>query len=440
MQSYFYSLADYLQTLLQGDEVYLAWLAAEESDFVRFNKSAVRQASSVSQLALTLTLIARQRRAEIRLMLAGDAALDKAQLKDALENLRRDLGDLPEDPFLLYATEVRSTDYQGASELPDPARVLDDVLAAAAGVDLVGLYAAGAIFKGFANSLGQRNWHRVDNFNFQWSLFHSTDKAVKTGYAGGRWDSAEFNARMAFARRQLVTLGEAPRELKPGEYRAFLAPSAVKEIVDMLAWGGFGAKSQRTKQSCLQKMIEDGAALNPAFSLQENTREGIASGFQQDGFLKSGAVPLISAGRLGEPLVSPRSAREYGLATNGANAYETPESLDLAAGSVGPDDVLATLGTGLFVGNLWYLNFSDRPACRMTGMTRFGTFWVENGQIAAPLNVMRFDDSAYRMLGTNLVALTAERDLMPDAASYGERSTASMRLPGAFIDDLALTL
>ena len=76
----------------------------------------------------------------------------------------------------------------------------------------------------------------------------------------------------------------------------------------------------------------------------------------------------------------------------------------------------------------------------MTGMTRFATFWVENGEIKAPLDVMRFDDSAYRLLGENLVALTAERDWILDSGSYSERSTGSARLPGALVKDFALTL
>jgi predicted Zn-dependent protease len=128
------------------------------------------------------------------------------------------------------------------------------------------------------------------------------------------------------------------------------------------------------------------------------------------------------------------------VATNGANAGETPESLDLAAGSLAQDAALAALGTGIYVGNLWYLNFSDRSACRLTGMTRFASFWVENGRIQAPLNVMRFDDTAYRILGANLEALTRERDLVPSTASYGERSTESVRTPGALVRELALTL
>ena len=55
-------------------------------------------------------------------------------------------------------------------------------------------------------------------------------------------------------------------------------------------------------------------------------------------------------------------------------------------------------------------------------------------------NVMRFDDTAYRILGENLEALTRERDLIPDTDTYGQRSTVSMRTPGALVRDLALTL
>jgi predicted Zn-dependent protease len=128
------------------------------------------------------------------------------------------------------------------------------------------------------------------------------------------------------------------------------------------------------------------------------------------------------------------------VATNGANSEEVPESMDLAAGSLAQEDALRALDTGLYVGNLWYLNFSDRASCRLTGMTRFASFWVENGRIAAPLDVMRFDDTVYRIFGDNLEALTRERDLVPESDTYGERQTLSMRTPGALVREFTLTL
>jgi predicted Zn-dependent protease len=101
---------------------------------------------------------------------------------------------------------------------------------------------------------------------------------------------------------------------------------------------------------------------------------------------------------------------------------------------------MAALGTGLMVGNLHYLNYSDRPACRMTGMTRFATFWVEDGQVVAPINVLRFDDTAYRMLGANLESLTAETELLLDGGSYGSRKLSSLRLPGALVKEMSFVL
>ena len=116
------------------------------------------------------------------------------------------------------------------------------------------------------------------------------------------------------------------------------------------------------------------------------------------------------------------------------------ESIDLAAGTVASQDVLRQLDTGIYINNLWYLNYSDRPACRITGMTRFATFWVENGEIQAPVSTMRFDDSAYSLLGSQLEALTEERELMLSASTYSQRATASALLPGALISKLTLTL
>jgi predicted Zn-dependent protease len=112
----------------------------------------------------------------------------------------------------------------------------------------------------------------------------------------------------------------------------------------------------------------------------------------------------------------------------------------MAPGTLEAKDVLDALGTGLWISNLWYLNFSDRPAGRITGMTRFATFWVEGGRVVAPVGPMRFDDSIFRILGASLVELTRARELLPDPSTYGERSTSSERLPGALLKALRFTL
>ncbi len=440
MREAFYELLDHLTPRLRGGEVLLTSFAGERSDFVRLNGGRVRQAGAVAQRYLALELIDGRRHVRGVCTLAGQAAEDRQRTEQTLAELRECLPAVPEDPYLLYATEPASTEQVGENRLPPAEEITDAVLAAGGGLDLVGILAAGGIQRGFANSLGQRNWFSSHSFHLDWCLYHSADKAVKTSHAGFEWSPEAFEARMAGARRRLEVLAREPKTIAPGRYRVYLAPAALAEVLEIVAWGGFGLKAHRTKTTSLLKMLEDGRELSPAVTIRENTAGGIAPNFQAAGFVKPGAVVLIDRGRLTGALASPRSAKEYGVATNGANASEWPESLEMTGGDLADGDVLARLGTGVHVSRLWYLNYSDRPSCRITGMTRFATFWVDAGRIVAPLNVMRFDETLYRMLGEKLLALTGDREFIPSSQTYSGRSTDSQRLPGALIEDFTFTL
>jgi predicted Zn-dependent protease len=438
LKAHFFELAGRLDRELRAGEVLLCGFAGERSDFVRFNRGKVRQAGSVEQRSLSVRLVRERRQASAALDIGGGAG-DAELAREALSRLRDALDRLPEDPWLLINETPQSTSSERRGALAPAEAVAEQAVAASRGLDFVGIYAGGAIHRGFASSLGQRNWHEVDGFNLDWSLFLDDGKAVKTGYAGFDWEPATFQAKLETAAGELEFLALPPRTLEPGEYRAYLGPRALDELVGLVCWGGFSARARATKQSPLLRM-EHGAVLSPKLTLVENTAEGVAPRFQHDGFVKPPSVTLIAGGKLGDPLVSPRSAKEYALETNAANGRESPESLDMAAGDLEPAEALAALDTGLRISNLWYLNFSDRPAGRITGMTRFATFWVERGRIVAPASPIRFDDTIYRMLGDNLVDLTRSRELLLDPSTYGERSTASARLPGALLKGLRFTL
>lgn len=438
MRDEFFSLADFLTGQMAGGEIFTASFSGEHSDFVRFNHGKVRQAGNVQQRHLSLRLIRDGRHASHSLALTGGIE-DLEHTKSALGELRGVLANLPADPYLFYATEVRSSENTRRGSIPPTEQLVDEIVTQATDYDLVGIFAAGPMYRGFANSLGQRNWHEVENFNLDWSFYHQTDKAVKSNYAGFEWQPLQFRDKMQSAREQLALLQRPAISIEPGEYRAFLAPPAMDEIIGMLAWGGLSAKARRTKQSPLIRM-EQGARLSEKISLSEHTVAATAPGFQSDGFVKPDRVQLIERGELRDPLVAPRTAKEYGLVCNGASSSESPESSDLAVGSLATADALAALDRGVLINNLWYLNYSDRPACRLTGMTRFATFWVEHGKIVSPVNVMRFDDTLFRMLGDNLEELTQEHELMLDPSSYGSRSTQSAQLPGALVSGLKFTL
>ena len=440
METYFSDVTTLLDRSLGSGETYICRLDAETSDFVRMNRGKVRQPGTVAQCRLHLRLIAGRRHAEQCVTVAGNSEQDRVAISAALSALRSMIAALPDDPHLNYSDEIRPTRVVRSAPLPAAEQVVDAILDAADGLDLVGIYASGPVYRGLANSLGQRNWHEVTSFNLQWSLYHRADKAVRSVYGGFEWEAEVFAAKMTNARERLALLACPPRSLEPGRYRAYLTPTAMEEIAGMLCWGGFSGRALETRQSCLFRLREGSAVLDPSVSFVENTAEGIAPAFQDDGFTRPQTVRLVNGGRMVGSLVSPRTAREFDLTHNGANASEMPESLDMAAGDLASADALTALDTGLYVGNLWYLNFSDRPACRLTGMTRFASFWVEGGQIVAPVNVMRFDDSLFRLLGEQLVGLTAERELLVNGDTYRERNVNSMRLPGAVVRDMAFTL
>lgn len=438
MKSHFFELVNALCGNLAHGETLLCSLAAERSDFVRFNHARVRQTGTVEQRYLSMRLVHAQRQAYANLSLAGGRD-DLALARAALEQLRSVVARLPPDPWLLIAEEPTSGSVERRGRMARAEDVLEQTTAAARGVDFVGFYAGGNIARGFANSFGQRNWHEIDSFVFDWSLHLHADKAVKDSYAGFDWDENVFAAKLHEDVEKLTPLAAPPMTLARGEYRAYLAPRALEEVMYLLALEGFSARARATRQSPLLRM-EHGERLSNKVMLSENTEGGIAPGFQQDGYTRPARVDLVRDGSLADALVSPRSAKEYGLVTNGANAGERPESLELGSGALAQSDVLAALDTGLYIGNLWYLNFSDRPAGRITGMTRFATFWVEAGKIVAPVNPLRFDDTIYRLLGDQLMDFTRERELLVSNSTYYERSTASTRLPGALLASLRFTL
>lgn len=439
-QAHFSELVDWACSQITGAETLLATYTGEDSDFIRLNGDAVRQAGSVSQRSLSLDLIEGTRHADGEIRLSGDTEIDRARIAALVGQLREIRAVVPEDPYLLYATEDASSERIDRRAIPATEDALDAITAAGQGHDLVGIFAAGDTFSGFANSLGQRNWFQTATFNFDWCFYLRADKAAKNTYAGFTWDDAEFDSKVGWSSQQLEALKRDPVELSPDHYRTYLAPAAVRELTDMLAWGGFGLKAHRTKSTPLLRMATDGATMAPEVTITEATATGTAPNFSDTGFSRPDSITLIDGGSLGDHLVSPRSGKEYGIATNGANAWEAPSSLAMAPGNLANDDVLGRLNEGLFVGNLWYLNFSDRAACRTTGMTRFATFWVEGGEVVAPVNVLRFDDTVYRVLGDNLEALTDSAEVLLDPGTYHERSTDSTTVPGALVAEMSFTL
>ena len=264
MQDYFYSLADTLFSTLQGEERLLLGFGGEDSDFVRLNHNRIRQAGHAAQRELSLDLVSGQRHAQGSVELSGAMDSDLATVEHLIAQLRDQISYLPDDPYLHYATEGESTEYHHDNEVVSSHAAVEQVIVAARNatgdeggdLDLVGIFANGIQYSGYASSHddrsgGQRHWHSSATFNFDWSCYLTDgadrDKAVKSNYAGFEWQADALTGRFDDIRHQLDILSRPAKVIEPGEYRAYLSPTAMSDIIGMMAWGGFGLKSHRTK-------------------------------------------------------------------------------------------------------------------------------------------------------------------------------------------------
>ena len=73
-------------------------------------------------------------------------------------------------------------------------------------------------------------------------------------------------------------------------------------------------------------------------------------------------------------------------------------------------------------------------------MTRYACFWVEKGEIVGPIQDLRFDETLFRLLVSELIDLTTEAVIDPNVGTYDLRSLGGKKLPGALIGSMAFTL
>jgi predicted Zn-dependent protease len=426
-----------LESLSTGEHLSID-LAGEQSHFMRLNRAKVRQSGTVTDGEVSLRLTHRQRTATISLPFTSHPT-DCAAALDVLNDLRQELPQLPEDPYIVLPQNYGSSHEVYPGQLLSPENAPDAILPMVQGVDFTGIYASGEILRANANSAGQRHWFATETFFLDYSMIAPSEKAVKATLAGQTWDTAKFQAQIEESKTQLQALDRPVKTIEPGRYRTYLAPAAIAEIMGMFSWGGVSESSLQQGGSALAKMRE-GKLLSPLFTLKENFGRGTVPRFNSQGEIAPEQVPLIVAGELVNTLVNARTAKEYGVPSNAANGSESLRAPELSTGTLRTEEILAQLDTGLYLSNLHYLNWSDRVGGRITGMTRYACFWVEQGEIVAPIQDLRFDDSLYTFFGENLEAVTEFQSFVADVDTYESRSLGGALVPGALIRDFTFTL
>ena len=425
---------------LHLDEYFTLRLQGEVSQFTRFNQAKVRQTGIVRDGNLQLKLIHQQRSSSIEFPFTGDLEIDLPQLHSALTLLRIELPQLPIDPYIVLPSgDTNSREIHTGALLPD-SEVVGSLLPVVNGLDFTGLYAAGTLIRGYADSSGQKHWFATESYILDYSLFTDNEQAVKGTLAGSHWDNAIYQAKIAESKTQLNRLAQPLKTIARGKYRTYLAPAATADLLGMLSWGGISEASLQQGRSCFGALQRQEQLLSDRLTISENFQHGLVPRFNELGEIAPANLTLIDRGKLANTLINSRTAIEYQKPANGANSSESLRSAEISPGTLTSDQILATLDTGLYLSNLHYLNWSDRPTGRITGMTRYACFWVEDGKIVAPIANLRFDESLYRCWGDHLLALTDTLEFIPDVDTYSNRQLGGSWTPGMLVEDFTYTL
>lgn len=426
------------QSLQPGESLGLG-LRAEDSLLIRFNHHLVRQNTQIEQIKLNLNFHFNQRNIQSSLMIQGNYDFDLPMIEKHFTGLRKMIRELPENPFYHPLEKHGQTDDQKTGQMISQSQLIEDIQQSCGQLDLAGLFAGGPMIEANYNSLGQKHWFSTQQFFFDYSIYEK-EKAVKGLYAGSSWNQQEFRLQINQNAMMLEKMKKTAKKLSPGKYRVYLAPLAVAELVPMLGWDGVGYSSYRQGNSALKKLIEGEKNFHPSLHLNENFQMGLCPRFNSLGEVSPEYLELVSEGKFKNALISTATAKEYGISANGADPHEGPRTLEMKTGSLSKNNILSELGTGIYISNLHYVNWSDRSHARLTGMTRFACFWVENGQIIAPIEDLRFDVSLYDIWGQDLQHLTDFSEVLPQVSTYESRWFGGMKLPGMIVDSFTFTL
>ena len=448
LRGHFETLSAGLFSDLRAGEHLSTDLVAEDSQYMRLNAARIRQIGTVTDAAMKLSYVletqpqgVKERRfSECTLSLCGDGDEDRTRVTKALGRLRQETPQLPADPLARLPENKGSVEQIQEGRLLSSEESVARILPGLQGVDLAGIYASGSVVRATANSAGQRQWFYTENFSVDYSLYTPHEKAVKSTFAGNTWSDEAFARDLGLSRELLSHLEKPARKIPRGSYRVYLAPTAFSQLVAMLAWYGISERAIRQGQSPLRLMRSGEKTLSPLFSLTEDFSAGTVPRFNVEGEIAPEKLRLITEGKLENTLVHARTAQEFGVVGNGANLDETFRAPSVSAGTLKQEDILKRLGTGLYLSNLHYLNWSDQFAGRVTGMTRYACLWVENGVIQGPVEALRWDDSLFRFFGSELEDLTDFRATLADVGTYEYRQLGAMIMPGALLRSFQFTL
>ncbi len=397
------ALSERVLALSQADQAEV-WLSESETTHLRFARNAPSTSGATSNHSLTVRSAFGARSGA-----ATGNQLDDESLAEVVHRSEELARLVPEDPEFVPAlgaqsyTEVDAFDETTA--LRAPARVADGVarcLGDATALDLVaaGFTTASAEIACVANSKGLFGYHESTR------AFAAETVRTRDG-AGSGW-AAQASHRIRdidYGAISSRAIGKAiasakPRPaqpLRPGRYVAILEAACVANLVQHMVSrmparpadegrSYFSAEGGGNRIG--QKLFRDDVDIysDPAHPLAPALPWG-------DDGLPQRRRAWIEGGRVAN-LVYDR----YWASKQGAEPVPSPTNLVMGGGDGRVEDLIRSTERGVLVTSLWYIRDVDPRTLLLTGLTRDGVFWIENGEIAHPLTNYRWNDSPISVL------------------------------------------
>ena len=208
---------------------------------------------------------------------------------------------------------------------------------------------------------------------------------------------------LAESASQKATESREPREIPAGRYTTILPPSAVLDLVGFLFYD-FAGTAVLDKRSCFTGRMGK-KVFGENITLWDDVYHPLQSGPAYDGEgLPRQKVLLVDRGVPKNLVYSRATAKKMKAKPTGhgfslPNEHgEAPMNLVFAGGDKSMDEMIRTTERGILVTRLWYIREVDPYEKILTGMTRDGTFLIENGHIAGGIRNFRFNESIIEML------------------------------------------
>lgn len=415
------SLTERILALTSADEARVNLSSGWQGN-TRYAVNRITTAGETTNVQAAITARFGRREATVSTNRFDDASLEAAVRK--AERLARLA---PEDPEMM--PELAPQSYRGtagyaestaALEPDQRSRVAAQAIAGARERELVaaGFMEVDAGAGAVANSRGLFGYHPSTAVDYTLTVRTADGRGSGWAMGGHRdWDRLDTAAIHERAMWKAVQ-SQDPRPLEPGRYPTILEPAAVDDLIGLLA-GALDARRADEGRSAFSRPDEATALgeqiLDPAITLRSDPVGLGSSPFMNDG-LPVTPVTWIQNGRLRQLAYS-----RYWADRRGAEPTGYPGSLRMEGGTQSLEELIANTERAVLVTRMWYIRSVDPRTILYTGLTRDGTFWVEDGEIRHPVNNFRWNDSP----------LTALRQVT--ALSRPVRVAAAREVPAVLI-------